>query len=172
MIAQFTEHNQRKWDEQLPELSLALNSSKQSSTKFSPAYLTQGRELRLPNTVFNEKTESEVIESSMNPGEKHTHLQEIFAFVKDNLHRATNSQAKYYNLRRRDWSPRKGDLVLLKSRVLSKAIDFFAAKLAPKFEGPYVVTKYISPVIVHLADVNTKKDRGTAHIKDLKQYHA
>ncbi|XP_037827518.1 uncharacterized protein LOC119615583 [Lucilia sericata] len=59
MIAQFTEHNQRKWDEQLPELSLALNSSKQSSTKFSPAYLTQGRELRLPNTVFNEKTESE-----------------------------------------------------------------------------------------------------------------
>lgn len=171
MIAQYTHTNQRKWDENLPELSLAVNSSKQSSTKYSPAYLTQGRELRLPNALFYEKTQSENIDAPINPDQKSKILQDVFRIVKANLQTATSNQATHYNLRRREWAPRKGDLVLVRKRVLSKAIDHFAAKLAPRFDGPYLVTEFISPVIVRLVDINTKKSRGTAHVKDLKPFH-
>lgn len=171
MIAQYTHQNQRKWDDNLPELSLAINSSKQSSTKFSPAYLTQGRELRLPNTLFNEQTHSEITDPPISTDEKFKRLQEVFQLVKLNLQSAISTQAAHYNLRRRNWSPRKGDLVLVRKRVLSKAIDHFAAKLAPRFEGPFVVTEFTSPVIVRLSDPESKKTRGTAHLKDIKPYH-
>lgn len=171
MIAQYTHQNQRKWDEHLPELTLAVNSSRQSSTKYSPAYLTQGRELRLPSSLYSERTSEESGVANVNPEDKAEHLKEVFELVQRSQQTANNVQANYYNLRHREWSPRKGDLVLVKKRVLSKAVDHFAAKLAPRFDGPYCAAEYISPVIVRLTDIGHKKARGTAHLKDLKQYN-
>lgn len=171
MIAQYTHHNQRKWDDNLPELCLAINSSRQSSTKYSPAYLTQGRELRLPNTLFDQRTQSEIAEPTLSTDTRLKNLRDTLQLVKYNLHAAAASQAAHYNLRRRDWTPRRGDLVLLRKRVISKACDHFAAKLAPRFDGPYLVMNFTSPVIVRLADPESRKIQGVAHIKDLKPYH-
>lgn len=171
MIAQYTENNQRKWDEHLPELTLAVNSSKQSSTKYSPAFLTLGRELRLPHTLFDDKTNSEITTCHISPETKNEHLNEVFKIVRYNLQTASDQQACHYNLRRRDWTPQKGDLVLVRKHVLFKAIEYFAAKLAPRFDGPYMVKQFISPVIVELIDPESKKRKGTAHVKDLKIYN-
>jgi len=51
---------------------------------------------------------------------------------------------------------------------LSKASDNFAAKLAPKYEGPYKVVKFISATIVRLQHTRTKQ-RRTASLEDLKE---
>ncbi|EDW27929.1 GL15647 [Drosophila persimilis] len=44
MIAQFVDDHQNTWDELLPEMTLAINSSVSETTGFSPAFLLQGRE--------------------------------------------------------------------------------------------------------------------------------
>ncbi|KAF2888316.1 hypothetical protein ILUMI_17857, partial [Ignelater luminosus] len=44
-----------------------------------------------------------------------------------------------YNLRRRDWKPRLGEAVLRKVHLLFDAAQRFAAKLAPKYSGPYLM---------------------------------
>jgi len=56
MIAQLTEGDQSSWDELLPEIALASNASVLDSTGYSPAFLTQGREPRLPTMLYDEVT--------------------------------------------------------------------------------------------------------------------
>jgi len=48
LISQLSGNDQSSWDSMLPEISLAINSSISDSTGYTPAFLTQGLELRLP----------------------------------------------------------------------------------------------------------------------------
>ena len=61
-------------------------------------------------------------------------------------------------------------MVLVKEHHLSKAIENFAAKLAPRYSGPHRITNYVSPVIVELDKIHKGK-RRTAHLSELKPYH-
>jgi len=47
-----------------------------------------------------------------------------------NMGKAAQDQARAYNLRKRDWKPKIGDLVWERKHPLSKAAIGFAAKLA------------------------------------------
>ena len=161
MIAQYIDKDQRKWDENLPELMLALNTSQHESTGYNPAFLNFGRNLRLPHTP------NEYTEAADTPNERFQKLKEIFNLVNINMSRAFNRQSHQYNLRRRQWKPKPNDHVLLRNRVLSSATNNFSAKLAPKYDGPYIVHKIISPVVVQLRKYNDK-NLSTAHVKDLK----
>jgi len=61
-----------------------------------------------------------------------------------------------------------GDVVWAKEHHLSKAAEGFAAKLAPRYDGPYKVMGFASPVICKIPHTSTKKER-TIHVSELKQ---
>jgi len=63
------------------------------------------------------------------------------------------------------------DKVWLRQHPLSKAAEGFAAKLAPKCDGPYTVTRFISPDLVLLRRPGEKRSRS-ANISQLKPYYA
>lgn len=168
IIAQFADDQHQKWDEFLPEIMLALNTSISETTGYSPAFLTQGREPRLPKALYDEVTVGTGAQN-LRPDERSDELKEIFAVVRRNLINASVKQQNYYNLRRRPWKPKIGDLVLARQHPLSKAIESFAAKLAPKFDGPFQVQEFISPVIVKLKNLRNNELKRT-HISDLKLY--
>ncbi|KAJ8949765.1 hypothetical protein NQ314_008118 [Rhamnusium bicolor] len=96
-------------------------------------------------------------------------LKETFQLVRVNLARAFTSQGHYYNLRRREWRCRVGDRVMKRDNPLSSAVRNFAAKLAPKYSGPYTVTKVWSPVVYDLKS-DTGRKYARIHIKDLKPF--
>jgi len=64
-------------------------------------------------------------------------MKEIFEVVKMNAERASADQMRHYNLRAREWRPALGSLVLVRQHQLSRGVDGFAAKLAPKYDGPF-----------------------------------
>ncbi|KMQ92869.1 retrovirus-like pol polyprotein [Lasius niger] len=66
-------------------------------------------------------------------------LQLLHNWVSENLEQAYQKQSSYYNLRRRDIAFHVGDLVLKRQHVLSSAAQNIAAKLAPKFHGPFCI---------------------------------
>lgn len=70
-----------------------------------------------------------------------------------NLARAITQQSSHYNRRRKDWLPAIGDTVAKKERPLSSAIDNFAAKLAPRYSGNYIVERIVSQTIVEIKNV-------------------
>ena len=57
-----------------------------------------------------------------------------------------------------------------KTQHLSVNAANFNAKLAEKYDGPYVVKQKLSPVIVDLQDDRGKYQRNI-HISKLKPYH-
>lgn len=79
-------------------------------------------------------------------------------------------QAKYYNLRRRNWQPAVNELVYKREHYLSSADNYFTAKLAPSYSGPFRVYNYLSPTVVQLKALqgDTNKLYKT-HLKDLKE---
>jgi len=63
-----------------------------------------------------------------------------------------------------------GSLVLVRQHHLSNAIEGFATKLAPKFDGPYKVVAFPSPNVVRIRLPGQRKGR-LANIGDLKAFH-
>ncbi|EDW44578.1 GM22703 [Drosophila sechellia] len=96
---QFTSADQRTWDEHWPELQLAVNTSVAETTGYSPAFITQGREPRLPNALFDEKTTG-TGKCTQTPAENAKKLKEILELVRRNMEKAAQDQARHYNLRR------------------------------------------------------------------------
>lgn len=162
MIRQYVGNKHRQWDKQIPALQFAYNSAQQSSTGYTPAYLNFGREARPPHAP-----------SEPRPGEpweplaRSQRLREAYDLVRVHLARAFQTQQRHYNLRRRRWSPHVGDVVWKREHPMSKKGEAFTAKLAPRYSGPHVVHRIISPVIVDIKDANGKIHRHI-HVRDLK----
>lgn len=169
MIAQVIENRHNQWDDKLPEISLAINTSISDTTKYTPAHLTQGREPRLPKALYDEGIIGTGASQKL-ADDRAAELREIFAIVRRNIAKASQDQCAHYNLRRRPWRSKIGDLVLHRQHHLSKAGEQFTAKLSPKFEGPYQIIAFASPVIVKLLGTS-KNDIRTAHIQDVKPYY-
>lgn len=173
MISQYCETDQKKWDQHLPELQFAANSSRHESTGFSPAFLNFGREMEVPKAIYRQEEEvrdpgtEETNEVPKRHLEKLDKLREAYELVRVNLARAFTAQSHNYNLRRREWTCHLGDKVMKREHPQSFAAKSFAAKLAPKFSGPYTVSKIISPVVYDLKS-STGKNIRHIHIKDLK----
>lgn len=178
MVASFCEGNHRKWDIFLPDFEFALNTSRHDSTGFSPAFLNFGRELEAPSTLCQAQdkcTDDLPEEDSTVDYRGYTEhlrkLAEVYELARINLGRAFSAQSRNYNLRRREWICQIGDRVMKRENPLSSADKGFAAKLAPRFSGPYEVRKIVSPVVYDLRDSKGKWLRHI-HVKDLKPLNA
>jgi len=122
MIALFAGQNKRLWDEKWPEIMMAVTTSVSKSTGYTPSFITQGREPRLPSALFDRETVG-TGRLTETPEEKANNLWEIFEIVRRNLERASPDQARHYNLRRRQWTPAVGDVKWAKKHHLSKAAE-------------------------------------------------
>lgn len=164
MIAIHCEGNHKLWDVKLPELGFAFNSSKSKATGFSPYYVLFGRE---PTCHKRERyaIPEEVLEDPDEHSDRVKTIQDL-ARQKNNQENAQNIQR--YNLRRRDWVPHVGDIVALRTHVLSSAPDAVVHKLSPKFKGPYVVKKVISPTRFNLK--SESDTLSNVHIAQLRPF--
>ncbi|RLU16082.1 hypothetical protein DMN91_011900 [Ooceraea biroi] len=173
MIAQFVGANHRAWHRQLPELVFAANTAVHEGTGYTPASLTYGRELPTPGSVRLEHEDEDEGEAEPHPNRQPRakrlgHMRDAYQMATLRQQEATERQGRYYNLRRRDWRPEAGDAVMKREHPLSNAAENFAGKLAPKYTGPYMVRRIVSPVIVQLEE--NGRNLGNVHIKDLKKY--
>jgi hypothetical protein len=122
-----------------------------------------------PPTPPADTTADEVNEAAgaVHHSERLRLLKDTFELVRVNLARAFAKQSKYYNLRHREWRCHLGDRVLKRDHPLSSGAKGFAAKLAPKYSGPYTVTKVLSPVLYNLRSPSGQNILR-AHIKKPK----
>lgn len=130
-----------------------------------------GRELLPPGTVCRELDNAELPEDD--PPEPETLPDELermktyYEIVRNRLAEGFQRQSHTYNLRHRPYQPRVGQRVYRRTQMLSKASKNFSAKLAPKYEGPFTISRVISPNLVMLQTPGSRRlDR--VHVKDLK----
>lgn len=168
LLSIFVGENQRNWDGLLPQIQYVLRTSKHETTKYTPAYLQLGRELGLSgkrNRVLR-SNDGQVVERGIE--ERWAALDNIRERVQIYVQEAQQRQEQNYNLRHRPIQYQVGESVWRRNFVLSDASRHFTAKLAPKYIGPYLITRQVSPVIMELEDQNGR-EAGRWHVVDLKK---
>lgn len=172
MLSIYCEGSQRRWDENLSDLMFALRTAVSETTGYSPAELNFGRRLRKPKELYRDCDSGETEEFS--PGSYAGKLKEALVKMATEAsvaqRKASTRQAHYYNLRRRHVELSKGTLVWRRNFPRSDAAQFTAAKLEPRFLGPFLVKDKVSTNIYSLITPGGKLS-GDWHVRDLKPVH-
>lgn len=166
LLSIYAHENHRKWDDQLHKLACAIRTATQETTKVSPFFVNFGRTMCLSGKDYSVPTAT--AEDPPAPVSRNAAFVKLFADVKKRLVVAGQRNVDRYNLRKRDEQYLVGQKVWRRNYVLSDASKYFSSKLAPKFVGPYVVHRSLSPWTYELKDLHGKILTGSWHAKDLK----
>ena len=174
MITSFIEANHKTWDAHIPELMFAYNTAVQESTGVSPAFLNMGRNPIPPNTLRRQEdgaaADQESSEAVEKWRERMQELPDLQASAAERAAQAQARQAEYYDSKRRPVLFAVGDKVLKRNRILSSAAEGIAAKLAPKYAGPFTISAQLGSNVVEITDPDGKP-AGKIHVNDLKPFH-
>ncbi|CAI7758786.1 unnamed protein product, partial [Closterium sp. NIES-54] len=136
---------QTDWDQHLAAVEFAYNSSPNIATGEPPFLLATGQLPRsvtsLPHPLHSPNpTATDFISSH----------HRILQLARRKLQLAQERQVRYANQHRRHTIFRVGDLVLLSTANLPLLNAGTSRKLAPRFVGPFPITKVLSPVSYRL----------------------
>lgn len=165
MLRSYVNDKGSDWDRHLVTAELAYNTAVQDSTGYSPFRLSYGIDARLPmdHALMEVKT-------SDNPTavELLRRWNSDLEQARDNMQQAQLRQAHYANQHRREHTYKVGDQVMLTTRNMRSR----SGKLNPRYLGPYLVKKVISPLNVELELPSTMRIRPIFHVSKLKPYLA
>lgn len=167
MLAAYVEQNHRKWDECLSELGCAYRSARHEVINATPYFVNFGHEMVTHGDEYANKIVSDL--ETVKKDDRTSNLAKLREYVKKRLKEASERTRKQYNLRRRQVDYNVGDWVWKKQYVLSDAPNYFTAKLAGKFSGPYKVRKKVGYCVYELED-EQGVSIGNWHTKDLKPH--
>lgn len=172
-LAMLVGNEHTKWSEHLSSIRFAMNTAICSSTGYTPAYLTFGRDLRtiddtshdLRQIVQNENFIPEITPKLLMMASTLKRAHEIQEMKEE--------KRKEYTDKRRQPCPnyQPGDQVMVDVHALSKSTQGFSAKLAPRRDGPYIIKDTHGPSSFQIADpVNPNQSAGLYHSSALRPY--
>lgn len=159
------------WDERLVACEFAYNSAKQASTGFSPFYLNYGFE---PPSPLSFLTPGVSASNNASADKYLDRIRNASDLAKSNLAAAQARQAALYDKRRRDLTFRVGDKVLLSAEHFSNlpAVSATAAaKLKPKYFGPFSIKAVVSPVAYMLDLPAAMRMHPVVHVSRLQPWY-
>lgn len=173
MLAHLVSDDHTSWPVKLPVIRFALNSAKCRTTGKSPAYLMFGREMRSPTEVVHDLRAIRA---------KHNFVPQVTPYLENFLHSLSavrerveiqqDKTKQYADYSRRPSDALEvGDLVMLKSHLLSKGSKDLTSKFYPRRDGPYQISKKVSPTTYTIASTDQPDvDIGRYHSNDLTRY--
>ena len=153
MLTPFVNKEKNNWDELLPYLIFAYNTSMNETTKATPFEVMYCRKVNLPNSL-NLNNDIPYVQS-VAEGLK---LREE---IKSEIDQSQEKQKYYYDKGRKESSFEVGDLVMLNNPV--------AKKLESKWTGPYKIIDKTSNLNVKISLPNSSRTHGIVHISRLKK---
>ncbi|XP_061721848.1 uncharacterized protein LOC133528471 [Cydia pomonella] len=173
MLAQLVEEDHTSWPRKLPVIRFALNSARCRTTGKSPAYLTFGREMRSPTEVIHDLRA--ILGKDNFVPQITPYLQSFLnslSGIRERVEIQQDKAKEYADASRRPSEEFEvGDLVLLKSHLLSNTFKDVTAKFLPRRDGPYVITEKVSPTTYTIASTDQPDiSLGRYHTQDLTRY--
>lgn len=168
-IASYVRSDHRNWDKNISEIQCALNNVVHDGTKFTPYFLTHGREMIVDGSFYNDEKPVDrndlTVDNNFTFSDNLTELNTIFQQVRRSLLASHARNAKYYNFRKRHVQLKEGQIVYKRCFPLSNAAKHFSAKLSPRYEK-CIIHKTLGPLVYSLKSLDGKL-LGEFHIKDI-----
>ncbi|UYV70925.1 hypothetical protein LAZ67_8001124 [Cordylochernes scorpioides] len=169
MLSMYMDLDQKNWDEMLPFITFAYNTTRQDSTGFSPFFLVHGREAEMTlDTIFPYSSASE--------GEEFIQLvasraEEARQIARHHIFKAQETNKLNNDARHKGKVYQPGDLVWIFTPIRRVGLS---EKLLKRYFGPYKVIKKISDVTYEVEAFGKsdkrQKGRDTVHILRMKPY--
>jgi hypothetical protein len=163
MLRSYVNDKGSDWDRHLVTAELAYNTAVQESTGYSPFRLSYGVDPRLP-------MDHALVEAKTNDNPTAVELLQRWNSdleqARYNMQQAQLRQAHYANQHRREHAYKVGDQVMLTTQNMRSR----SGKLNPRYIGPYVVKRVVSPLNVELDLPSTIRIRPIFHVSKLKPY--
>jgi len=171
MLCAFIEEKHSEWDKYIPEFGLALRSAVHEVTGVSPAMLNLGREIMLP---FDRIIQGESGVNSNNLdlsgfNKLPNRLREVISVVRDNMLASRMSNKVFYDAKHREIEYDVGQLVLVRSHILSNKDKGIMKKLSLKWLGPFKIHSKVNDVVYNVCDTKGKI-LGKKHVSHIKNY--
>lgn len=147
MIASYVQGDHRNWKPILQKVACAMRTSASETTKLTPYFINFGREIILNGTYHSTPVNlaPDVINPNADPTSRAAILAKVYKDVKKELNKCTERTRNVYNLRRRDVQFNVGQQVWRRNFPISDAARYFSAKLAPRYVGPFIIARKVSP---------------------------
>ena len=168
LLNRFVSSNPKAWYPKLAQVEFVINSTVQQSTDYTPFHLMHGIEVREPHDLVLEQPDP-VVELPHNEARQQwmVQLAQIRQIAKENMEVAQKEQKHYYDQRSVTPHFDVGDIVYVKANYIDLATE--GRKLRVKYEGPYTITEFVTPVNVRLRNNQTNRHmKMTYHLNKLK----
>jgi hypothetical protein len=165
MLSLYVNDHQDDWDQYLPFVAFAYNTSIHSSTGRTPYELIYGQLPSLPSDIVEYIQEPKEIEAYHH--RIINQFKKIRMEVKEHDIRAKEQYWKTINKNQKAHSYKEGDMVWLyaKSRVKGKN-----PKLMKRWHGPFYIVRFNSQDMVILKSQDNRLLKNAIHISRLKKY--
>ena len=144
------------------------NASHSDGIGCTPSSLFLGREINLPSFPIISKFHEQNL--PVYAANLTSELRRAIEKAKASRESFAQTRQAKENARRTGFQYEIGDKVWLRTHYKSSQGGYFAAKLSPKFDGPFQVMARINPVVYKLKDLRTGKIQKTfQHIDHLRK---
>lgn len=165
MLKRMCADRPRDWDKYINPVLFACREVTQESLRFSPFDLVYGRHVRGPLGILKELWTKEIEDPQMKSTyqcvlDLRERLETTAELARENLEKASQRQAKFFNKSTRAKNMKVGDKVLV-------LLPTDSNKLLMQWKGPFSVTKKINKVDYQ---IDMKGKLKTFHVNMLKKY--
>lgn len=171
-LAMMVKDKHTTWPEHLSTIRFAMNTAKDENTGYSSAYLTFGRELRTLDDVQNDL--SQIVASDNFIPMITPYLRQMVNVWQDarSINEANRDQRKEYANKKLRAVPdyQVNDKVIFTLHTHSSTTRQTTSKFDPKRDGPYVISKKVSPISYDLCNVQNEQPLGVYHVSALQRF--
>ena len=165
MLATTTKDHPFDWEEQLPRVCLAYNSSVHSSTGYTPFFLMFGRQAKMPVDLMYGTGNQRDLPISDYVVQLKTSLEEAYRNVRESLDVSHEYRKTYYDKSTHGRPFESGELVWLHSTVVPRGKS---KKLHHPWTGPYKVVERLTECDYRIRALGRKRKIHIVHFNRLK----
>lgn len=125
--------DQKRWDENLSAIQMALNNSRHEATKRTPFFLNFGREMVLSGAEYRNFENTSENRQTLSDDQLRQRFSAVRAEIFQNLQKTHQRSRIQYDVKTKPLAFEVGEKVWRRFRPLSNAINQFSFKLAPKY---------------------------------------
>lgn len=155
------EKSHKRWTNHVELVQNIINQTYHSTTEFTPVEIFLNKK---PDRIWKKYIYID------NGGKEIPYEQKLY-LVKENVVKNRKKANENINKNREEISYQKGDLVTVKARNKSDALEGKISKFFDIYYGPFKIKETIGKYSYILEDINNIEKSGKYNVRDLRKYY-